>query len=70
MLSRFARLFKIKTRFEAFLIIYAIALGAVERGQRYLDVYPGPGGWLLFFACTGVVFMAGAKILDAVKAGH
>lgn len=69
MLSRIARLFKIKTKFEAYLIIYAIAVGAVERGHRYLEVYPGVGGWMLFLACTGVVFLAGAKILDAVKAG-
>lgn len=70
MLSRIARLFKIKTRFEAFLIIYAIAIGSVERGEHYLKAYPGYAGWVMFVACTGVVFMAGAKILDAVKAGH
>jgi len=64
---KFARLFTIKTRFEAFLVIYAIALGAVERGASYLVTYPGIGGWLLFLACTGVVFIAGAKLLDAVR---
>ena len=67
MLSRVKRLFVIKTRWEAYLIIYALALGAVERGKIYLDHYPGVGGWLLFFACTGAVFMAGGKILDAVS---
>ena len=61
------RLFTIKTRFEAFLVIYAIALGAVERGRLYLDVYPGAGGWLLAVASTGVVFVAGAKLLDSVR---
>jgi len=66
-LSRVKRLFTIKTRFEAFLVIYAIALGAVERGRHYLEVYPGFGGWLLACACTGVVFVAGAKLLDSVR---
>src|SRR5688572_27293627 len=66
MRKRIARLFTIKTRFEAWLVIYAIAMGAVERGRHYLDVYPGFGGWLLAFACTGVVFLAGAKLLDSV----
>jgi hypothetical protein len=68
MMSKIARLFTIKTRFEAWLVIYAIALGAVERGRNYLHVYPGWGGWLLAVACTGVVFVAGAKLLDSVKA--
>lgn len=61
------RLFTIKTRFEAWLVIYAIALGAVERGSHYLDAYPGAGGWSLALACTGVVFVAGAKLLDSVR---
>lgn len=67
MLAKISRLFRIKTRFEAFLIIYALALGAVERGRIYLDQYPGFGGKLLFLACTGSVFLAGAKILDCIK---
>jgi hypothetical protein len=66
--KRLARLFTIKTRWEAYAIIYALALGAVERGILYIDQYPGFGGKLLFLACTGAVFMGGAKILDAVKA--
>jgi hypothetical protein len=68
MLKKIGRLFVIKTRFEAWLVIYAIALGAVERGRHYLETYHGFGGWLLFFACTGVVFIAGARLLDSVKA--
>jgi hypothetical protein len=48
-------------------VIYAIAVGAVERGQHYLQTYPGIGGWLLALACTGVVFVAGAKLLDSVR---
>ena len=67
MLKKIGRLFTIKTRFEAWLVIYAIALGAVERGRVYLETYPGWGGWLLAVACTGVVFVAGAKLLDSVK---
>ena len=67
MLRKIGRLFTIKTRFEAWAITYAIALGAVERGRLYLDTYPGFGGYLLFLACTGVVFLAGAKLLDSVK---
>lgn len=67
MLRKIARLFVIKTRFEAFMIIYALALGAMERGSHYLAQFPGWGGKLLFLACTGAVFMAGAKILDCLK---
>jgi hypothetical protein len=67
MLKKIGRLFIIKTRFEAWLVIYAIALGAVERGRHYLDTYPGWGGWLLAVACTGVVFLAGGKLLDSVR---
>jgi len=68
MLKKISRLFTIKTRLEAWLVIYAIALGAVERGRHYLDVYPGAGGWLLAIACTAVVFVAGGKLLDSVSA--
>ncbi len=67
LLSKIGRLFTVKTRFEAWLVIYAIALGAVERGRHYLDTYPGFGGWTLALACSGVVFVAGAKLLDAVR---
>lgn len=70
MIRKIARLFVIKTRWEAFLIIYALALGAVERGSVYLHQYPGWGGKLLFLACTCAVFMAGAKILDCLKLEH
>lgn len=66
MMQRIKRLFTIKTKFEAFLVIYALALGATERGLVYMDQYPGFGGKLLALACTGAVFMAGGKVLDAV----
>ncbi len=67
--KRIKRLFQIKTRWEASAIIYALALGGVERGSAYLSQYPGTGGKLLFAACLGTVMMAGAKIFDAVRAG-
>lgn len=67
MVAKLARLFVIKTRLEAFMIIYALALGACERGMVYLQRYPGFGGKLLFVACMGSVMMAGAKILDCIK---
>jgi hypothetical protein len=66
MIKRLSRLFVIKTRFEAYVVIYALAVGGVERGMHYFDQFPGVGGYLLFLACTGTVFMAGAKILDSV----
>ncbi len=66
MWKKFKRLFIIKTKFEAFLIVYALATGAVARGQDYLVQYPGFGGKLLFLACTGAVFMAGAKMIEAI----
>jgi hypothetical protein len=66
-LRKLARLFVIRNRLEAYAIIYAIALGAVGRGLHYHQEYPGIGGWLLFAACTGAVFMAGAKILDGTR---
>lgn len=62
-----ARLFLIKTRLEAFMVIYALALGAVTRGSFYLSAYPGYGGKLLFLACLGTVAIAGAKILDCIN---
>jgi hypothetical protein len=64
MLTKIKRLFTITTRFEAFLVIYALALGACERGIHYLGQYPGFFGTLLFLACTGSVFIAGGMILD------
>lgn len=67
MLRKIGRLFVIKTRWEACLIIFGLALGAVERGSAYLDQYPGVGGKLLFLACTASVFMAGAKIMDCLR---
>ena len=67
MFTRIRRLFTIKTRFEAFLVTYAIAVGAIERGIHYMQQYPGVGGYLLALCCTGVVFLAGGKLLDSVR---
>ena len=67
MLKRIARLFVIKTRFEVWLVIFAIAMGAVERGRHYMEIYPGNMGLLLAALATGVVFLAGAKLLDSVR---
>ena len=67
LLRRIGRLFVIKTRFEACAVIYALGLGASERGIHYMHVYPGWGGWLLFAACTGAVFMAGARLLEMTR---
>ena len=79
MLEKVRRLFVIKTKWEAYLIIYALSLGAMDRGSHYLTQspgwggshyltqYPGWGGWLLMAACSGAVFLGGAKILDALR---
>lgn len=66
-MRKFARLFVIKTRFEALAVIYALAVGAVTRGYHFLHDYPGTGGWLLAVACTGAVFMAGARLLEMTR---
>lgn len=67
MLRKIGRLFVIKTRLEAYLVTYAIAVGAIERGVHYMQSYPGNGGWILAAACLGVPFIAGAKLLDSVR---
>ena len=67
MRSRLARLFTIKTRAEAYLVTYAIAVGAIERGLHYMEQYPGYAGVVLALACLGVPFIAGAKLIDSVK---
>lgn len=67
MWTKVKRLFVIKTRWEAYLIIYALALGAMTRGAHYTVEYPGVGGWLLMAATAGAVFLGGAKILDAIR---
>ena len=68
MVTRIGRLFVLKTGFEAGLVIYALALGAALRGLEYLDQYPGPFGWSLMAACLVTVLIAGASIVDGIKA--
>jgi hypothetical protein len=64
---KIARLFIIKNRLEACAVIYALALGAIERGCHYQEIYPGFAGWLFMTACLVAVFMAGARLLESVR---
>lgn len=66
-MRKIGRLFIIKNRFEASAVIYALALGAIERGLHYQQIYPGFAGWLLTSACLCAVFMAGARLLESVR---
>jgi hypothetical protein len=66
-MKKLSRLFKIKTKFEVFLITYALGLGAVKRGQEYMMQYPGSIGKVFFLLTTGAVFLAAAKMLEAVE---
>ena len=68
MLRKIGRLFVIKNRLEAFVIIYALALGATTRGLSYLEQYPPYWGEALFLAACAAVMLAGAAILDSLKA--
>ncbi|HEX7822460.1 MAG TPA: hypothetical protein VF463_17790 [Sphingobium sp.] len=65
-MTKFRRLFMLKTKFEVYLVIYALAVGACERASAYLDQYPGYGGVMLALACSGSVFLAGGLMIDAV----
>ncbi len=67
MLRKIGRLFIIKNRFEAFAIIYALALGATNRGIVYLETFPPYWGEALFLAACCAVLMGGAAILDGLK---
>jgi len=64
--SKVVRLFTIRTKFEAFLAIYAIALGATTRGTHYMETYPGLPGILLFLACCSAVMIVGGLMIDGV----
>lgn len=70
MWSRLTSLLVINNRFEAYLIIYALAVGATARAQLYLIQYPGKTGAFLALCCTGAVFLGGAKILDGTPRGR
>lgn len=49
------------------MITYALGLGAVKRGEEYMLQYPGNIGKVFFILCIGAVFIAGAKMLEAVE---
>jgi hypothetical protein len=66
-MKKIARLFTIKTKFEVFLITYALGLGAAERGKDYMVQYPGNVGKMFFVLCTVAVFIAAAKMLEAIE---
>lgn len=67
-MKKLARLFQIKTKAEVFLITYALGLGAVERGLIYMEQYGhGAIGKMFFALCTGSVFLASSKMLQAVE---
>lgn len=65
--KKIKRLFQIKTKFEVYLITYALAMGSTKRGQDYLLQYPGKLGWVFFALTCGAVFLAAAKMLQAVE---
>ena len=65
-MHKIKRLFTIKTKFEAFLAIYAVAMGASARGVHYLHDYPGAPGVILFVTCCSATFIVGGVLLDAV----
>jgi len=48
-------------------VIYALALGAVQRGSHYLAEYPGWRGVLLLCAAQVSVILGGARIFDALR---
>jgi len=66
MMQRLKNLFTIRTKFDAYLVIYALALGAADRGIIYTLQYPGAMGKLLALCCSGAVFIAGGKLIDSV----
>jgi hypothetical protein len=66
-MKKIIRLFTIKTKLEVFLITYALGLGAAERGKDYMVQYPGNIGNVFFGLCGVAVFVAGAKMLEAVE---
>jgi hypothetical protein len=69
MIQRLSSLLRIKSKFEGFAVIYALSLGSAERGLHYMQQYPGFFGKLLAVVCTGSVFLAGGKIINAIDHG-
>ncbi len=59
-MDRIRRLFTIKTKFEAFLAIYAMAMGATARGVHYIEpIIPAPAAKLLFLCCCLAAIVVG-----------
>jgi len=65
-MRKIARFFTIRTKFEAYLAIFGIAMGATARGSHYLDIYPGLPGQLLYLSCCGAVMIVGGLMIDGV----
>jgi len=65
-LQKLKRLFQIKTKFEVYLVTFALAMGSTKRGEDYLVQYPGKMGWVFYALTCGAVFLAAAKMLEAV----
>jgi hypothetical protein len=61
MFTKIARLFTIKTRLEALRGYLRAGRGRGEPGYLYPRSISGTGGWLLFAACTGTVFLGAAR---------
>ncbi len=67
-MKKLSRLFQIKTKTEVFLVTYALGMGAVERGMVYMHQFHGNAiGKIFFILCTGSVFLAASKMLQAVE---
>ena len=66
-MEKLKRLFSIRTKLEVFLLTFGLALGATKRGEEYISLYPGYGGYLLYACCICAVFLASAKMLEAVE---
>jgi hypothetical protein len=66
-MKKLKRLFQIKTKVEVFIVTYPLALGAAKRGQDYMEQYHGRIGWVFMGLCLGAVFLASAKMLQAVE---
>ncbi|MCW2361968.1 MULTISPECIES: hypothetical protein [Sphingobium] len=65
-MRKIARLFTIRTKFEAYLAIFGVAMGATARGAHYLEVYPGFPGYLLYASCCSAVMIVGGLMIDGV----
>jgi hypothetical protein len=58
----------IDSRFLAYMLVFSIASGVGLRAWRYVDLYPGWFGWLLFALSPLTAVVAAVTILYAVRA--